>query len=62
MSTIADITLKIINSKLYIPITTLPSKDNVKLVKLLEERFKIPVYQNEYQAKIETRNLDKISS
>ena len=44
MSTIADITLKIINSKLYIPITTLPSKDNVKLVKLLEERFKIPVY------------------
>ena len=62
MSTIADTTLKIINCKLYIPITTLPSKGNVKLVKLLEERFKRPVYYNEYQAKIETRNLDKISS
>ena len=58
MSTIANTTLKIINTKLYIPITTLPSKDNVKLIKLLEERFKRSVYQNEYQAKIETRNLD----
>ena len=58
MSTIANTTLKIINTKLYIPITTLPSKDNVKLIKLLEERFKRPVYQNAYQAKIGTRNLD----
>ena len=32
--------------------------DNVKLVKLLEEGFKIPVYWNEYQTKIETRNLN----
>ena len=44
MSTIANTKLKIINTKLYIPITTLPSKDNVKLIKLLEERFKRPVY------------------
>ena len=36
----------------------LPSKDNVKLVKLLEEGFKRPVYWNEYQTKIESRNLD----
>ena len=36
----------------------LPSKDNVKLVKLLEEGFKRPVCWNEYQTKIETRNLD----
>ena len=34
------------------------SKDNVKLVKLLEEGFKRPAYWNEYQAKIETRKLD----
>ena len=30
----------------------------MKLVKLLEERFKRPVYWNEYQRRIETRNLD----
>ena len=49
---------KITNTKLYVPIVTLSSKDNVKLVKLLEEGFKRPVYWNEYQTKIETRNLD----
>ena len=37
MSTIADTTFKITNTKLYVPIVTLSSKDNVKLVKLLEE-------------------------
>ena len=34
------------------------SKDNVKLVKLLEEGFKRPVYWNEYQTKIERRKLE----
>ena len=58
MSTIADTTFKITNTKLYVPLVTLSSKDNVKLVKLLEEGFKRPVYWNEYQTKIETRNLD----
>ena len=42
MSTIADTTLKITNTKLYVPIVTLSSKDNVKLVKLLEKGFKRP--------------------
>ena len=46
MSTTADTTFKIINTKLYIPIVTLSSKDKVKLVKLLEEGFKRPVYKN----------------
>ena len=46
MSTIADTTFKIINTKLYIPIVTLSSKDKVKLVKLLKEGFKRPVYKN----------------
>ena len=55
MSTIADTTFK---TMLYVPIVTLSSKDNVKLVKLLEEGFKRPVYWNEYQTKIETRDLD----
>ena len=50
-------TFKITNTKLYVPIVTLSSKDNVKLVKLLEG-FKRPVYWNEDQTKIESRNLD----
>ena len=58
ISAIADTTFKITNTKLYVPIITLSSKDNVKLVKLLEEGFKRPVYWNEYQTKIETRDLD----
>ena len=49
MSAIADTTFKITNTKLYVPIVTLSSKDNVKLVKLLEEGFKRPVHWNEYQ-------------
>ena len=58
MSTIADTTLKITSTKLYVPIVTLSSKGNVKLVKLLEEGFKRPVYWNEYQTKIESKNSD----
>ena len=48
MSTIANTTFKITNTKLYLPIVTLSNKNNVKLVKLLEERLKRPVYWNEY--------------
>ena len=48
MSTIADATLKITYTKLYSPIVTLSRKDNAKLVKLLEEGFKRPVYWNGY--------------
>ena len=57
MSTIADRTFKVTNTKLYVPVVTLSSKDNVKLVKLLEG-FKRPVYWNEYHTKIETRDLE----
>ena len=58
MSTIAKTKFKITNTKLYVPIVTLSNKDNVKVVKLLEEGFKRPVYWNEDQTKIETRDLD----
>ena len=47
MSTIADTTFKIINTKSYVPVVTLSSKDNVKLIKLLEEGSKRPVYWNQ---------------
>ena len=57
MSTIVDTTFTITNTKLYVPIVILSSKDIVKLVKLLEERFKKPVYWNEYETKIQSRNL-----
>ena len=58
MSAIADTTFKITNTKLYVPIVTLSSKDNVNLVEVLEEGFKRHVYWNKCQTKIETRNLD----
>ena len=62
MSAVAATTFKITNTKWYVPIVTLSSIDNAKtikkLVKLLEEGFKIPVYWNEYQTKRESRNLD----
>ena len=60
MSTIADTAFKITNTKLYVPVVTLSSKSNVKLVKLLEEGFKRPVYWNEHQKRIESRNLDNM--
>ena len=44
MSTIAATTFKITNTKLYVPIVTLSTKGNVKLVKLLEGALKRPVY------------------
>ena len=58
MSTIADTTFKITNTKLYVPIVNLSSKDNAKLVKLFREGFNRPVYWNEYQTKIHTKDLD----
>ena len=58
MSTIANTEFKITNTKLYLPIVILSSKDNVKLAKLLEDGFNRTVYWNEHQTKKETRNLD----
>ena len=57
MSTIAALTFKITNTKLFVPIVTLSSKDNIKLVKRSEEGFKRPVYSNEYQAKTESKKI-----
>ena len=51
MSTVGDTKFKITNTKLYNPIVTFSSKDNVKMIKLLEEGFQRPVYWNEYQQK-----------
>ena len=48
-------TFKITNTKLYVPIVTLSTKDNVILTKLLNEGFKRSVYRNEYKSKIESK-------
>ena len=42
-------TFKITDAKLYVPIVTLSSEDNVKLSKLLSEGFKRRIYWNEYK-------------
>ena len=49
---------KITSTKLYVPIVSLSTKDNVNLTKQLNERFKISVYWNEYKSKIETKAAD----
>ena len=58
MSTTDEASFKTTNIKFYVPVVVLSSKGNVKLVKLLEGGFNRPVYWNEHQTKIETRNLD----
>ena len=48
LTTATTATFKIIDAKLYVPVVTLSSEDNVKLSKLLSE-FKRPIYWNEYK-------------
>ena len=55
-SIVGNTTSKITNLKLHVPIVTLSRTDNVKLVKLLEKEFNRPVYWNEYQTKVKTKN------
>ena len=58
MSDIAgETTFKIRNTKLYVPIVTLSTKDNVNLTKQLNEGFKRPVYWNEHKTKIESKHF-----
>ena len=53
-----ETTFKTISTKLYVPIVTLSTKDNVNLTKQLNEGFKRSVYWNEYKSKIETKTAD----
>ena len=48
-----EATFKITSTKLYVPIVTLSTKDNVNLIKQLNEVFKRSVYWNEYKSKIQ---------
>ena len=49
---------KITSTKLYVPIVTSSTKDNVNLTKQLNEGIKRSVYWNEYKSKIETKEAD----
>ena len=49
---------QITSTKLYVPVVTLPTKDNESLTKQLDEGFKRSVYWNEYKSKIETKTAD----
>ena len=53
-----EATFKITSTKLYLPIVTLSTKDNVNLTKQLNEGFKRSVYWNESKLKIETKEAD----
>ena len=53
-----DVSFKITETKLYVPIVTLTTKDNVDLTKQLNEGFKRSVYWNKYVSKIETKAAD----
>ena len=52
-------TFQITITKLYVPVCTLSTKENLKLTKLLSKGFKRSVFWNEYKSKIETHELDK---
>ena len=53
-----ETTFKTASTKLYVPIATLSTKNNVNLTKQLNEGFKRPVYWNEYKSKIKTQEAD----
>ena len=54
-----EATFKITSTKFYVSIVTLSTKDNVNLIKQLNEGFKKSVYWNEYKSKKETKEADK---
>ena len=59
MSSVAgDTEFKIANTKLYVPIVTLSTEDNVKLTKQLSEGFKRFVCWNQYRMEIKTMKLE----
>ena len=51
-------TFQITSTKLYVPIVTLSTKDNVNLTKKLDQGLKRSVFWNEYKSKIETKTAD----
>ena len=53
-----ETTFKTTSAKLYVPIVTLSTKDNVNQTKQLNKGFKGSVYWDEYKSKIETKTAN----
>ena len=53
-----ETTFQITSTKLYVPIVTLSTKDNVNLIRQLNERSKRSVCWNKYKSKIKTKEAD----
>ena len=51
-----NIIFTIKDTKLYVPVVTLPPKENQNLSKLLSKVFERSVYWNEYKTKSENKN------
>ena len=51
--------LAITDTKLYVPIVTLPTKGNVKLWKQLESGFERKINWNKYQSKVSKERQDQ---
>ena len=51
-------TFQITSTKLYVPVVTLPIKQNSKLIKQISKGFKRSIFWNEYESKIETQEAD----
>ena len=49
---------QITSTRLYVPVVTLLTKENVNLTKQLNEGFKRSVYWNDYKSKIKTKTAD----
>ena len=50
LSSVANnLTFKITDTKLYVPVVTFKTEDNAKLLKLLSKGFKRPIYWNQYK-------------
>ena len=50
------VSFMITNTKLYVPVVTLSTKDNTNLTKQLNEGFKRTIYWNQYVESIISRN------
>ena len=57
-SVVGPASFQIKNTKLYVLVVTLKTKDHVNLMKPLEKGFKRSVYWNEYKSKIVTQEAD----
>ena len=52
-------TFKITDTKLYVPVVTLSTQDNAKLLKELKSTFKRTIHWNKYQSKMTTQTQNR---